>query len=217
MATPTLPLCSHGQVCFYEATFLCVLQFPVHPFIHKLLGHLKISPGQLVLNAWRKVVSCMLIWTSIHEESMIKLNKFLFVYHLKPLTTMGILSFIRGIGNLELYAVTLLPFVTRSRGTSLSMEKIKKLLLMKFGARCKNCCISGRFPHLVYVSPFMVSMSYTHTHTHTHTHIYIYSLFLPFLFVAFTCPSLKSRYQGRVQVALDFAFGIEDFDKLFDP
>ena len=211
MATPTLPLCSHGQVCFYEATFLCVLQFPVHPFIHKLLGHLKISPGQLVLNAWRTVVSCMLIWTSIHEESMIKLNKFLFVYHLKPLTTMGILSFIRGIGNLELYAVTLLPFVTGSRGTSLSMEKIKKLLLMKFRARCPYCCVSGRFPHLVRVSLLMVFTSYTHTHT------YIYSLFLPFLFVAFTCPSLKSSYQGRVQVALDFALGIEDFDKLFDP
>ena len=190
MATPTLPLCSHGQVCFYEATFLCVLQFPVHPFIHKLLGHLKISPGQLVLNAWRTVVSCMSIWTSFHEGSMIKLNKFLFLYRLKPLTTMGILSFIRGIGNLELSVVILLPFMTGSRGTSSSMEKIKKLLLMKFGARCKNCCISGRFPHLVYVSPFMVSMSYTHTHTHTHIYIYIFFI-LTFSFCSFYLSKLE--------------------------
>lgn len=37
----------HGQVCFYEAAFLCGLRFPIHPFIHKLLGHLKIAPVSL--------------------------------------------------------------------------------------------------------------------------------------------------------------------------
>lgn len=36
---------AHGQACFYEATFLCGLQFPIHPYIHELLGHLKIAPG----------------------------------------------------------------------------------------------------------------------------------------------------------------------------
>ena len=190
VVTPTLSLCPHSQGCFSEAAFLCGLQFPVHPFIHELLGHLKIAHGQLVPNAWRTIVSCMSIWKSIREENMIKLNKFLFLYHLKPLTTMGIFSFIRGIGNLELFVVILLPLVTGSQGTSLSMEKIKKLLLMKFRARCPYCCVSGRFPHLVRVSLLMVFTSYTHTHT------YIYSLFLPFLFVASTCPGLKSRYQG---------------------
>lgn len=59
-------------------------------------------------------MSCMSIWTSVHEESMIKLNKFIFLYHLKPSTTIGILSFVRGIGNLELFMVILLPFVTVS-------------------------------------------------------------------------------------------------------
>ena len=103
-----------GQVCFYEATFLCGLQFPVRPFIHELLGRLKIALGQLVPNAWWTVVSCMSIWTSVHEESIIKLSKFLFIYHLKPLTIIGTLSFIRGIGNLELSAVILLPFMTGS-------------------------------------------------------------------------------------------------------
>ena len=104
-------------------------------------------------------MSCMSIWTSFHEGSMIKLNKFLFLYRLKPLTTMGILSFIRGIGNLELSVVILLPFMTGSRGTSSSMEKIKKLLLMKFGVKCLYCCVSGRFPHLVHVSPLLVFTS----------------------------------------------------------
>ena len=105
---------THGQVCFYEATFLCGLQSPVHPFINELLGHLKIALSQLVPNAWRTVMSCMSIWTSVHEESIIKLNKFLFIYHLKPSTTIGILSFIRGIGNLELSMVILLPFMIGS-------------------------------------------------------------------------------------------------------
>ena len=38
---------THGQVCFYEAAFLCGLRFPIHPFIHELLGHLKIAPISL--------------------------------------------------------------------------------------------------------------------------------------------------------------------------
>ena len=31
-----------------------------------------------------------------------------------------------------------------------------------------------------------------------------------------THPKLKSRYQGRVQAALDFALTIDDFDELVD-
>ena len=36
---------AHGEVCFYEAAFLCGLRFPVHPFIMKLLHYLNIAPG----------------------------------------------------------------------------------------------------------------------------------------------------------------------------
>ena len=36
---------AHGEVCFYVATFLCGLHFPLHPFIIKLLFHLQISLG----------------------------------------------------------------------------------------------------------------------------------------------------------------------------
>ena len=35
---------AHGEVCFYEAAFLCGLRFPVHPFIMELLHHLNIAP-----------------------------------------------------------------------------------------------------------------------------------------------------------------------------
>ena len=49
-----------------------------------------------------------------------------------------------------------------------------------------------------------------------------YNLLLTFLFLFFfflvvlTRLKLKSRYQGRVQAALDFALTIDDFDKLVD-
>ena len=65
---------------------------------------------------------------------------------------MGILNFIPGIGSLGSFVVSFLLFVTRSLGTSSFMERNRKLLLMKFGVKCPNCCIRGRFPHLVRFS-----------------------------------------------------------------
>ena len=50
---------AHGEVCFYEATFLCGLRFPIHPFIIELLHHINIAPQQLMLNSWRIVISYM--------------------------------------------------------------------------------------------------------------------------------------------------------------
>ena len=84
---------SHGHVCFDEANFLCGLCFEVHPFIHKLLDHFKISHGQLIPNAWQMVVSVMLIWMSIHKESMVSLNEFLYLYYLKSSTHYGHFEF----------------------------------------------------------------------------------------------------------------------------
>lgn len=34
---------AHGKVCFYQATFLCGLRFPVHPFIMEFLHYLTIA------------------------------------------------------------------------------------------------------------------------------------------------------------------------------
>ena len=42
---------AHGEVCFYEADFLCGLRFPIHPFIIQLLNEFQIALGQLVPNA----------------------------------------------------------------------------------------------------------------------------------------------------------------------
>ena len=74
---------AHRGVCFYEATFLCGLRFPVHPFIMELLNHLHIALMQLMPNSWRIVISCMVIWTTIADGDIITLNKFIHLYRLK--------------------------------------------------------------------------------------------------------------------------------------
>ena len=74
---------AHGEVYFYEAMFLCGLRFPIHLFIMQLLHHLKIALGQLMLNSWRIVISCMVIWMTIADGDMITLNEFVHLYHLK--------------------------------------------------------------------------------------------------------------------------------------
>ena len=61
---------AHGEVCFYEAVFLCDLRFPVHPFIMELLHYLNSAPRQLMSNLWRIVISCMVIWTIMVDEDM---------------------------------------------------------------------------------------------------------------------------------------------------
>uniref|UniRef100_A0A7N2MBC0 Sodium/calcium exchanger membrane region domain-containing protein n=1 Tax=Quercus lobata TaxID=97700 RepID=A0A7N2MBC0_QUELO len=63
-----------GEVYFYEATFLCGLRFPIHPFIMELLDHFGIVPGQLMPNLWRIVVNYMGIWLAAMDGDMIRLR-----------------------------------------------------------------------------------------------------------------------------------------------
>ena len=80
---------THGEVCFYEAAFLCGLRFPVHPFLMELLHHLNIAPRQLMPNSWRIVISCMVIWTIIADGDMITLNEFVYLNCLKESKEFG--------------------------------------------------------------------------------------------------------------------------------
>ena len=80
---------AHGEVCFYEANFLCGLRFPIHPFIMQVLDEFQIALGQLVPNAWRTIISCMSIWLYAYDGEMITLNEFLYLYHLKASTHYG--------------------------------------------------------------------------------------------------------------------------------
>ena len=85
---------AHGEVCFYEAAFSCGLRFPVHPFIMKLLHHLNLAPGQLMPNSWRIVISCMVIWTTISDGDMLKVNEFIHLYRLKESKEFGYYEFV---------------------------------------------------------------------------------------------------------------------------
>ena len=85
---------AHGEVCFYEAAFLCGLRFPVHPFIMGLLHYLNLAPGQLMPNSWGIIISCMVIWMIIAHGNMITLIEFIHLYHLKESKEFGYYEFV---------------------------------------------------------------------------------------------------------------------------
>lgn len=74
---------AHGKVCFYKVAFLSGLRFPVHPFITKPIHHLDITPGKLMPNSWRIILSCIKIWMTVNDRDMIRLDEFVHLYHLK--------------------------------------------------------------------------------------------------------------------------------------
>ena len=74
---------SSMEVCFYEAVFLFLLRFLVHPFIIELLGHCNIAPRQLMPNSWRIMISYMGIWLAAVEGDMVKVDEFTYLYRLK--------------------------------------------------------------------------------------------------------------------------------------
>ena len=80
---------AHREICFYEASFLCSLRFPIHPFFMELLHHLNIAPGQLMPNSWKIVISCMVIWTIIVDGDMITMNELVHLYRLKKSKEFG--------------------------------------------------------------------------------------------------------------------------------
>ena len=70
------------EVCFYEAYFQCRLRFLIHPFCREVLSRLKIVLGQLVLNTWRTMVCCMVIWSTMNDRDFIKVDEFFYLYRL---------------------------------------------------------------------------------------------------------------------------------------
>nr|XP_023898864.1 uncharacterized protein LOC112010741 [Quercus suber] len=83
-----------GEVCFYEAAFVCGLRFPVHSFLIELLDHFGIALGQLMLNSWRIVVSCMVIWLATTDGGMLKVDELVYLYHLKVSKEHGYYEFV---------------------------------------------------------------------------------------------------------------------------
>ena len=59
------------------------MRFPVHPFLMELLDRFGIAPRQLMPNSWRIMVSCMGIWLAATNRGMLKVDKLIYLYHLK--------------------------------------------------------------------------------------------------------------------------------------
>ena len=57
----------YDDVAFYEADFNVGLRFPMQPLMRELLDCLHLSPAQLSPNAWRTVISCMVLWKMCSE------------------------------------------------------------------------------------------------------------------------------------------------------
>ena len=47
-----------------------------------------------MLNSWRIVISCMVIWTIIANRDMITTNEFVYLYHLKEFKEFGYYEFV---------------------------------------------------------------------------------------------------------------------------
>ncbi|GFS41640.1 hypothetical protein Acr_00g0075480 [Actinidia rufa] len=71
---------SLGEVAFYEAIFSAGLRFAVHPTIKRILNFYGICPAQLSPNAWRNIISMLVIW-HFHRRHL-SLNEFRCLYTL---------------------------------------------------------------------------------------------------------------------------------------
>ncbi|PSS36174.1 Collagen alpha-1(VII) chain like [Actinidia chinensis var. chinensis] len=71
---------SSDEVAFYEAAFPAGLRFPVHPTIRQILDFYSICPAQLSPNAWRNIISVLVIWR-FHRPHL-SLNEFRCLYTL---------------------------------------------------------------------------------------------------------------------------------------
>ncbi|GFS43722.1 hypothetical protein Acr_00g0086540 [Actinidia rufa] len=71
---------SYGEVVFYEAAFPVGLRFPMHPTIKRILNFYDICLAQLSPNAWRSILSVLVIWPFYRRH--LSLNKFRCLYAL---------------------------------------------------------------------------------------------------------------------------------------
>uniref|UniRef100_A0A2N9GNN4 Uncharacterized protein n=1 Tax=Fagus sylvatica TaxID=28930 RepID=A0A2N9GNN4_FAGSY len=70
-----------GDVAFYEVDFQAGIHFPLQPFVRELLDYLSLAPGQVTLNGWRTIISCMVMWrVSSNGREDLTVDEFLFCY-----------------------------------------------------------------------------------------------------------------------------------------
>ena len=119
---------------------------------------------------------------------------------------MGILNFYLGIGSLESFVASLLPFVTGSHDISSFLDLDRKPYLTTCGVRSRGCYRNGK--SLLLVSLFLIDCF----------EFYFFSnLFFVSSFAVANYPLLEEHYQGRIEAALEFALTIDNFVELVDP
>lgn len=52
----------HNKVCVLEGMFKTVVRLPLLPVIREFLCELRLSPIQILLNGWRFMLACVVIW-----------------------------------------------------------------------------------------------------------------------------------------------------------
>uniref|UniRef100_A0A2N9G0U8 Uncharacterized protein n=1 Tax=Fagus sylvatica TaxID=28930 RepID=A0A2N9G0U8_FAGSY len=74
-------LSKYDDMAFYEVDFNSGLRFPLQLFMRELLDRLHLSPCQLAPNAWRTVISCMVMWRVCSEGvDSITVDELLYCY-----------------------------------------------------------------------------------------------------------------------------------------
>ena len=119
---------------------------------------------------------------------------------------MGILNFYLGIGSLESFVASLLPFVTGSHDISSFLDLDRKPYLTTCGVRSRGCYRNGK--SLLLVSLFLIDCF----------EFYFFSnLFFVSSFAVANCPLLEEHYQGQIKAALEYALTVDNFVELVDP
>jgi hypothetical protein len=72
------------EVCVYEHMFKAGLRLPFIPIIRELLGFLDLSPHQLLPNAWRTFIACVILWPlALGPNHTLTIKEFLHIYRLQ--------------------------------------------------------------------------------------------------------------------------------------
>ena len=165
-------------------------------------------------------MSCMSIWVFACDRDMITLNKFLYLYCLRPSIHHGYFELLPWDRKSRVVSGFLSSFCDwKSRyffisGTSWEtvfddfQGEVPRLLTTS-GGKSQDYCGNGKSLHLVRTFIIFLDSSLSNYCSYNTAYLLI--------FVVSNRPKLESQYRERVHATLAFALEIEDFGDLVDP
>ena len=199
------------EVCFYKSYFQYGLCFPVHPFYREVLSRLKIALGQLVPNAWRTMVCCMVIWSTVNDGDFIKVGEFFYLYCLMESKLKGYWEFRPWDRKLKIVLESPSSyrdwkqrfFFVSSEGWEIlpnkNLDEAPKFL-HQWGTLVSS--VSFYAPIFCFFCIVLMTIW-----------LYVFS----FSFLVKTRPHLKSRYKDRLKRVLEYVVEVKDFYDLISP